>query len=90
MTTAQVHVSIGDQGALNETLGQDLSAIWIDRNLGGLDFNERVLAYGGLRVAHPQYGASIPRSSAFLVTNGRSVSAVRKAAMMSIDIRFSL
>ena len=44
MSPAQIRVSIGDQGVLNEALNQDLSEIWIDRDLGWLDFNERVLA----------------------------------------------
>jgi len=36
--------SIGDHGVLNATLPSDLTEIWIDRDLGWLDFNERVLA----------------------------------------------
>jgi polyphosphate kinase len=37
-------VSIGDSGVLNREVSQPLSDIWIDRDLGWLDFNERVLA----------------------------------------------
>jgi polyphosphate kinase len=37
-------VSIGDKGALNIKLNSSLAEIWIDRDLGWLDFNERVLA----------------------------------------------
>jgi polyphosphate kinase len=44
MSFAQVRISIGDQGVLNEAVDQDLSAIWVDRDLGWLDFNGRVLA----------------------------------------------
>jgi polyphosphate kinase len=36
--------SIGDHGALNTRLPDDLSEIWIDRDLSWLDFNQRVLA----------------------------------------------
>jgi polyphosphate kinase len=36
--------SIGDQGVLNKALSGPLSEIWIDRDLGWLDFNDRVLA----------------------------------------------
>jgi len=36
--------SIGDHGALNTHLPEDLSEIWIDRDLSWLDFNQRVLA----------------------------------------------
>jgi polyphosphate kinase len=36
--------SIGDHGVLNATLPSDLTEVWIDRDLGWLDFNERVLA----------------------------------------------
>src|SRR5271167_3456976 len=43
MATA-VLASIGDRGVLNETLSEDQSAIWLDRDLSWLDFNERVLA----------------------------------------------
>src|SRR5215470_15540642 len=44
MTLAQMRISIGDQGILNEAVSNDLSEVWIDRDLGWLDFNERVLA----------------------------------------------
>ena len=43
MATA-VLASIGDQGVLNATLSEEQSAIWLDRDLSWLDFNERVLA----------------------------------------------
>jgi polyphosphate kinase len=36
--------SIGDHGAFNAALPETLSGVWIDRDLGWLDFNERVLA----------------------------------------------
>jgi polyphosphate kinase len=36
--------SIGDQGVLNATLSEEQAAIWLDRDLSWLDFNERVLA----------------------------------------------
>ena len=44
MSLMEALVSIGDDGVLNQTLSSDLSKIWIDRDLGWLDFNERVLA----------------------------------------------
>jgi polyphosphate kinase len=44
MNAVQSRVSIGDEGVLNETLRTDLSEIWVDRDLGWLDFNGRVLA----------------------------------------------
>lgn len=37
-------VSIGDEGVLNRAVSQSLSDVWIDRDLGWLDFNDRVLA----------------------------------------------
>ncbi|HXY11790.1 MAG TPA: polyphosphate kinase 1 [Terriglobales bacterium] len=37
-------VSIGDHGALNTRLSEELSDVWIDRDLSWLDFNQRVLA----------------------------------------------
>src|SRR5580700_10478900 len=43
MATA-VLASIGDHGALNAPLPPGLPAVWIDRDLGWLDFNDRVLA----------------------------------------------
>jgi polyphosphate kinase len=43
MATA-VLASIGDQGILNTTLSEEQSAVWLDRDLSWLDFNERVLA----------------------------------------------
>ena len=42
--SAPAMVSIGDRGVLNREVSQPLSEIWIDRDLGWLDFNERVLA----------------------------------------------
>jgi polyphosphate kinase len=39
-----VLASIGDHGALNASLPAGLEAVWIDRDLSWLDFNERVLA----------------------------------------------
>ena len=42
--TALAMASIGDHGALNTCLPEDLSEIWIDRDLSWLDFNQRVLA----------------------------------------------
>jgi polyphosphate kinase len=42
--TRSVTVSIGDKGALDTDLNSSLSKIWIDRDLGWLDFNQRVPA----------------------------------------------
>jgi hypothetical protein len=36
--------SVSDRGVLNTRLSEPLSAVWIDRDLSWLDFNERVLA----------------------------------------------
>jgi len=44
MSAATAMVSIGDDGVLNQEVPQSLSDVWIDRDLGWLDFNERVLA----------------------------------------------
>src|ERR1700756_5345585 len=44
MMSAAAMVSIGDEGVLNRELSQTLSDVWIDRDLGWLDFNDRVLA----------------------------------------------
>ena len=44
MSAAPSMVSIGDQGVLNHELAQPLADVWIDRDLGWLDFNDRVLA----------------------------------------------
>ncbi len=44
MSTAAVLASIGDHGVLNAPLSGALTKVWIDRDLGWLDFNERVLA----------------------------------------------
>ena len=37
-------VSVGDYGVLNRELSQPLSPVWLDRDLGWLDFNDWVLA----------------------------------------------
>src|ERR1700722_1239700 len=42
--SAAAMVSIGDEGVLNRELSQPLSGVWLDRDLGWLDFNDRVLA----------------------------------------------
>ncbi|HUA98384.1 MAG TPA: polyphosphate kinase 1 [Terracidiphilus sp.] len=42
--STNVLASIGDQGALNLALPEELAEIWIDRDISWLDFNERVLA----------------------------------------------
>jgi polyphosphate kinase len=44
MSAATAMVSIGDNGVLNREVSPSLSDIWIDRDLGWLDFNDRVLA----------------------------------------------
>jgi polyphosphate kinase len=44
MSAAPAMVSIGDAGVLNREISQHLSEVWIDRDLGWLDFNDRVLA----------------------------------------------
>ncbi len=44
MSSPAVMVSIGDEGVLNRELSEPLSDVWIDRDLGWLDFNDRVLA----------------------------------------------
>ncbi len=44
MASAPALASIGDRGVLNAPLPRTLSQVWIDRDLGWLDFNERVLA----------------------------------------------
>src|SRR5271170_6167145 len=44
MSAATAMVSIGDAGVLNQEVSQSLSEVWIDRDLGWLDFNDRVLA----------------------------------------------
>jgi polyphosphate kinase len=44
VSTAPAMVSIGDRGVLNREVSQPLAEIWIDRDLGWLDFNDRVLA----------------------------------------------
>ena len=42
--SAPALASIGDHGVLNAPLSKGLSDVWIDRDLGWLDFNQRVLA----------------------------------------------
>jgi polyphosphate kinase len=44
MNMAVQMVSIGDEAVLNTLVSPSLSDIWIDRDLGWLDFNQRVLA----------------------------------------------
>jgi polyphosphate kinase len=44
MSPVPKRVSIGDEGVLNELLASDLSELWLDRDLGWLEFNQRVLA----------------------------------------------
>jgi polyphosphate kinase len=44
MSAAAAMVSIGDSGVLNRELSPGLADVWIDRDLGWLDFNQRVLA----------------------------------------------
>ena len=44
MGTAAMMVSVGDQGVLNKEVSGSLSDVWLDRDLGWLDFNDRVLA----------------------------------------------
>jgi polyphosphate kinase len=44
MSAAPAMVSIGDAGVLNREVSQTLSDVWLDRDLGWLDFNDRVLA----------------------------------------------
>src|ERR1700721_1255378 len=44
MSTGAAMVSIGDRGVLNREVSQTLSDLWLDRDLGWLDFNDRVLA----------------------------------------------
>ena len=36
--------SVGDRGALNTGLSEELSDVWIDRDLSWLDFNQQGLA----------------------------------------------
>jgi polyphosphate kinase len=44
MSATPAMVSIGDTGVLNREVSHPLSEIWMDRDLGWLDFNDRVLA----------------------------------------------
>ena len=43
-TATAVLASVGDHVVLNTPLSGALSEVWIDRELGWLDFNDRVLA----------------------------------------------
>src|SRR5580704_10169719 len=43
-TLPPAKVSIGDEGVLNRELPHPLADVWLDRDLGWLDFNDRVLA----------------------------------------------
>jgi polyphosphate kinase len=42
--SAAAMVSVGDHGVLNREVSLPLSEIWLDRDLGWLDFNDRVLS----------------------------------------------
>lgn len=44
MSSAVAMASVGDRAVLNVPLSHGLSEVWIDRDLGWLDFNARVLA----------------------------------------------
>src|ERR1700735_4880746 len=44
MSAAPSLVSIGDEGVLNKEVSSTLGDVWIDRDLGWRDFNDRVLA----------------------------------------------
>ena len=44
MSSAVAMASVGDRAVLNVPLSDTLSEVWIDRDLGWLDFNARVLA----------------------------------------------
>jgi polyphosphate kinase len=44
MCASAATVSIGDDGVLNAEVSPTLASVWIDRDLGWLDFNDRVLA----------------------------------------------
>ena len=44
MSAAPAMVSIGDDGALNHPISHAIADVWLDRDLGWLDFNDRVLA----------------------------------------------
>jgi len=44
MSAAPSMVSIGDEGVLNKEVSSTLRDVWLDRDLGWLDFNDRVLA----------------------------------------------
>src|SRR6202042_2932087 len=40
----QTRISVGDEGVLNVQAAPSLSELWLDRDMGWLEFNERVLA----------------------------------------------
>ena len=42
--SAPALASVGDLGVLNTQLSAEMATIWVDRDLGWLDFNDRVLA----------------------------------------------
>ncbi|HVN05780.1 MAG TPA: hypothetical protein VMT86_15265, partial [Bryobacteraceae bacterium] len=44
MSAATAMVSIGDTGEFNREVPEALAEVWLDRDLGWLDFNDRVLA----------------------------------------------
>ncbi|MEI9973707.1 MAG: hypothetical protein WDO73_17640 [Ignavibacteriota bacterium] len=44
MSAAAVMASVGDHGVLNKELSHSVADVWLDRDLGWLDFNDRVLA----------------------------------------------
>jgi len=44
MSAATAMVSIGDTGVFNREVPEALAEVWFDRDLGWLDFNDRVLA----------------------------------------------
>jgi polyphosphate kinase len=44
MSAATAMVSVGDDGVLNQEVSTALSGVWLDRDIGWLDFNDRVLA----------------------------------------------
>jgi polyphosphate kinase len=44
MSAVATLASVGDHGVLNASLPPPLSDVWLDRDLGWLDFNDRVLA----------------------------------------------
>jgi len=51
MSAAPAMVSIGDDGVLNREVSQPLSDIWLDRDLGWLDFRTEERGIGNPRGA---------------------------------------